>query len=238
MRSRVIAGLPGGFDPENIRFDRTIPRVIRVSDPEDDDISLAWRELAPAYAWNLEQPLASQSPDPFFARAQIWTAVGSHTDALSDFLRAASLVRKQDEGDFLKYAHNFTVLEAALNREDALPGNVFVNEARTYWENGHNQYRIRRFDLAVFDYTDAVRLDPSDPSYWYSRALAHKALNMNDRAEQDARIGVTAERRLIDRSGLSSTVYINKRLSMIQGRRRAWLERLRTGDGIAWGRYQ
>lgn len=218
--------------------DKEIPAVVRLAHPA---IIAAWRDLDPVYRQNARLPLAEQSPDPFFGRAHLWAAVGNNTDALSDYLEAASLVRSQKTGNLVAYARYFTVLESAISLEETQPGVPYVAGARSYWGRGISLYRQGRLNQALAELTDAVRLDPAEPLYWYSRALTYKALGRHQLAERDGRIGVTAERRMEDRRKEAAEIVYDagkpdQHLSIFQGRNRLWLQELRRGGAAAWRR--
>ncbi len=233
MRTRVLEAVPGFPNTEELARDSHVPALIRLSDPM---IIKAWREVAPILAWNETRPQDERSPEPHFAMAQIWTAAGNHTDALASFMAAASLVRRRDDGDLLAHAHYFTTLEAALEREVVQPGEPVIRDAWEYWGLGMGAIRAGRLDDSILHFTDATQLDPSQPLFWYCRALAYRALRLNDRAERDARIGAQAEAKWRSYGGSWRRSSVDRRLEWFQGADRIWLESIRIGEAVAWGR--
>jgi len=231
MRQRVLTMLPGGLIPDDPATDRAVPRVVTVS---GKTAVKAWKRVFPLATVNSTLPKEKRSPEPHLALAHLWVAVGSHPDALIEYVKGAELVRAQQKGDLLEYARYFTVLEESLQRATKQPGALFVADARKYWGAGMNQFRLGRLDLSIVNFTDAVRLDPSDPMAWYARAICYRTLKFDEEAERDARIGVTVERRLPK----YKSTEIGKSLEYFQGSTRIWLEGFRSGDGISWGRFR
>jgi len=87
------------------------------------------------------------------------------------------------------------------------------------------------------EFTDAVQLAPDSPLYWYSRALAYRALQMEQEAQHDVRIGVEIESNRETGNRHSLQASIHHRLEHFSGPDRIWLEQFRRGNGIAWKRY-
>lgn len=234
MKQRVLASLPDDTGREELDVDATVPRVVMVSEVQ---IVKAWKEVALLVARNGKISADKRSPEPHLALAHLWVAVGSHDDALREFVNGSKLIREQKKGDLLAYAKYFTVLEESLLQATKQPGIPVVAEGRRYWSFGMADVRNGHLDRAVFKFTDAVRLAPSEPVNWFSRALVYRALGLNAEAERDARIGTTIEQRLA-KDPKNNHKYIRTAfdLETFQGSHRMWLEELRKGDGISWQR--
>jgi len=130
-------------------------------------------------------------------------------------------------------------LSLAIKKTVKSPGIPVINGARPYWGAGVLQRRDGNFDQAIFNLTDAISLDPQNSLYWYTRALAFRDLDLIAESDADAKAGAYFEQRLVPQYGDISVVRlrINHELEKLGNRNRVWLDRIRTGDGEAWGRF-
>ena len=79
-----------------------LPEVIRLS--KNDAIKQAWKEVQEALTEN--QTLKQQLPEPYFARAEIWSAVNNYDEAMRDYLKAIRLAREAGQ-DLASYSSYF-----------------------------------------------------------------------------------------------------------------------------------
>jgi len=216
--------------PPSERDRREMPALIAI---QDEPIRVAWREMERAVAANMKLRPAKRVPEPFLARATIWSLVGNHRDALQDTLLAAEVLQSRgtDLVDFAKY---FVVLKDALDEYDRSPEPRFMLSALDYWASSTTDFNQGRFEATLPGLTDAVQLDPGNPLYWYFRALAYRGLGMRREAVHDAKVGAAMEQRA-KQSGKSEYLRgLGTRLERIQGPRRNWLEHFRRGAAQVW----
>ena len=65
----------------SVSADESVPYLISIQTPK---IKEAWRQVSELIQQNDRSP--NPLPDPYLARAEIWTNVGSHEDAVEDYL--------------------------------------------------------------------------------------------------------------------------------------------------------
>ncbi|MEI8376771.1 MAG: tetratricopeptide repeat protein [Planctomycetota bacterium] len=205
-----------------------LPEVIRLQ--KNETIKKAWDEVKEALKEN--ETLKPQLPEPYFARAEIWSAVNNYDGAMRDYLTATQLARKSGQ-DLASYSAYFDKLYEALDNWDRVPrppttgardDYQFLAEAHfargfsDFWDNDL-QSALRRFD-------NAVQLDPQNPVYWYYRALAFKRSGDDRRAQHDVCFGAYVEKKG-DRHYNDQLSHVLQRL---QGGQRQWIENFRMGD--------
>lgn len=207
-----------------------VPLLIRVC---DERIVEAWTQLAPFYRENDGRGIGSRKPEPYFARGQLWAAAGSHVDAIEEYRKAAALVRRAFSDDPRQLAQYFLVLQVAIDAQARYPARRPIVGAREYWGSGLSHLRSCRLDDAISDLTVSVRLDATEPLYWYTRAVAYRRHGQPELALRDAQLGAEAE--AIKERAHESVAHLYSDLSSIQGQDRVWLQRVRAGDAKAWG---
>lgn len=205
-----------------------LPEVIRLH--KNEAVRQAWKEVQQALAEN--QTLKQQLPEPYFARAEIWSAVNNYDGAMRDYLTATRLAREAGH-DLASYSSYFEKLYQTLDSWDRVPkppttgasdnhyflaSDHFSHGFSDFWRNDL-QSAIRRFD-------NAVQLCPQNPVYWYYRAVTFKRLGDDRRAQHDACFGAYIEKKSVRRYE-SEVGHVFQRL---QGDTRRWLEEFRLGD--------
>lgn len=193
-----------------------VPALILLQSPQ---VQQAWREVQAAIQENAKQ--SRPAPEPYFARAEIWSLVNNHDAAMRDYLQAArlSIVR----GESLEtQAGYFNKLYEALDRLDQAPSPAVIGSSKSHFGRGVHAFFRNDLWRALMHFEDAVQLEPADALNWYFRALTYKRLGYARRAQHDvlmaARLEVTG-----DDSRIAAG------LVRVQGPLRLWLEEFRNG---------
>lgn len=186
-----------------------------------DDVQQAWLEAQAAVAENenLENPL----PDPYFARAEIWSAAGVYDSALRDYLKAVELAAESG-GDPSDYASWLSKLAEALDKFDKAPSAPGKGDGSYHYSSGVHAFWNGDMKNAVWNFDNAIFVEPAKSLYWYFRALTYLRRGDQRRAKHDALIGSNLEWQdgRPDRIGWA--------FARLQGPMRMWLERYRLGD--------
>lgn len=187
----------------------------------------AWREVQTAINANnqLKQPL----PDPYFARAEIWSLIGNHDGALRDYLKASQLALDAGQ-DLAIYRAYFLKLHEALENLDREPqspleGGDRDELAMLHYARGYHAFWRGDLAAAAREFDDAVQLNPRHPLYWFYRALANKRLGQERQAQHDALIGGSLER--------AGRYRVDHDVQRLQGDLRQWLQGYRLGGRSA-----
>jgi len=140
MQQRVRKTIPPPLDkPTSFPVRKRLPRIIQLADRRLADV---WLDISSVIDVDRMKPLGKRIPELYFARSQIWTAVGNHADALASLLEAASIVRHQNLSNRIKYAEYYLQLQEALENQVHLPGRPAVGEPLKYWGAGATYYRV------------------------------------------------------------------------------------------------
>lgn len=193
-----------------------LPALISLQPPE---VQRAWREVQSAIAANLRQ--SRPAPEPYFARAEIWSLVNNHDSAMRDYLEASRLSIERRESLESQAAY-FNKLYEALDRLDSAPRPAVIGSAKGHF--GEGVHALWRNDLrtALMHFDDAVQLEPSDALNWYFRGLTYRRLGQGRRAQHDVLMGARLE-------STSDNLRISTALTRVQGPLRHWLEGYRKG---------
>lgn len=245
---RLVNSLPTTGEPV-ASDERRAPALIRM---QSEPVQRTWRVLEQVIAENQQharQAKTSELPEPYLARAELWSLVGNHEDAMDDLGRAATLARASNAAP-ADFARAFVELEQTLRTARRLPGRVHVAEALAYWNDAAKAFRKRRWDVAVAALTDAIQLDPRRPLYWYWRAWVLREMRLDELAERDVRRGVSAEAALRSPDKGETSPYAERRealeeldspyrsrLEPLQSPHRVWIEAFRSGKGTSWRRH-
>jgi len=206
----------------------SVPDLITIQN--NPEIRQSWLRISQAIAENEMLPIEKRLPDPYFARAEIWSSVNNHFESLQDYLVGIRYARSSRR-DFAEYSVYFEKLAAVANQVESSPvenkgaHSGWIEMAREHYSLGFSDYFAGAYNDALLHFGNCVSLAPEEPHYWYFRALTYRALGDDSRAKHDALIGAHFE----DGS------YANKRmmsirLSRIQGPNRSWLEKYREGS--------
>lgn len=208
---------------------QSLPEIILIQD--SPAIQQAWREVSIAISENEVLPENERLPEPYFARAEIWASVRNYTDSLQDYLTAIRYARTSNR-DILSYSEYFDRLYDVAERLQAMPVTAAGAESLPYLA-AHNQYGDGYSKFFVGDllealdrFDSAIRLAPDQPVYWYFRAITHKRLGDEERAQHDALMGASFERQFESWRRRS----LNGALHRVQGPMRTWLESYRLGS--------
>ena len=113
----------------------------------------------------------------FDERAMSLWALGDKDKAVTDIQEAVRLnphhagfrsnlaARLVENGD---YANAIKHCNEALR--------IDPNGARTYSVRGYAHEGLKQFELALSDYTAAIRLNPRKPTYWQDRSSLHRIM--------------------------------------------------------------
>jgi hypothetical protein len=208
---------------------QSLPELILLQD--NPATQRAWREVSDAISENEALPESERLPEPYFARAEIWASVKNYSDSLQDYLTAIKYARKTNR-DILTYSEYFDQLYDVAEKLQNIPVPAQGAEsvphiaARDHFNHGYRSFFLGNLEEAVDRFDSAVQLAPDQPLYWYFRALAHKLLGDEQKAQHDALMGASFERQLVSFRRLD----LNKDLTRVQGPMRTWLETYRLGS--------
>lgn len=91
----------------------SVPAIIR--DDRRPAIRKAWAEIAEVIKENESRPEEKRIPEPYFTRAEIWTAVHNYPDAMRDYLRALRYASSSGR-ELQTYARYHKKVEVTINR--------------------------------------------------------------------------------------------------------------------------
>jgi len=186
---------------------------------QPESVQEAWRTVNELVQENttLEKPL----PDPLFARADLWAAVGSHEDALDDYLSATKLFFATRPG-LVEQSRALNRLSGALERLSKRPRTEYPYEADNAFWLGVKNFELNRLEIAAAFFAEATRLMPMDAVYRTYRGLSLKRLGQTSDAERHLAVAASILRRpdclAREREGF------HLRLERIQGSERQWIE--------------
>jgi tetratricopeptide (TPR) repeat protein len=194
-------------------------------------IQQAWRELSLAISENETLPESERLPEPYFARAEVWASVTNYSDSLQDYLTAIKYARKSNR-DLLSYSQYFDKLYDVAEKLQKVPVPAVGAEsdpsfaAKDHYSRGNSSYFTGDLQEALDRFDSAVQLAPDQPLYWYFRALTHRRLGDQQRAQYDALMGAFFERECPPWQRRS----LHGALTRVQGEMRTWLESYRLGS--------
>jgi len=203
------------------------PWLIRFQD--NPAVLDAWDSVSQLIASNERMPADERLPDPYFARAAIWVAVENYADAIQDYITGIDLARKRGQAAefYLPYVEKLAV---AIRKLESNPVPVagamlgWQNAAKQHFALGYTTFFTGDYKECLPHFTNSITLDPTQPHYWYFRALTQRALGNRGQAQHDALLGVHFEQQLKEK-----TISMDQKLFRVQGERRTWLEKYRNG---------
>jgi len=208
---------------------QTFPELIAIQ--PNRSIQQAWRDIAAAISDNDVLPENERLPEPYFARAEIWASVNNYSDSLQDYLTAIKYARTSNR-DIISYSEYFDRLYEVVEKFQNMPAPATGAEsemhfaAQRHYGEGCSKFFAGDLWEALKRFDSAIQLAPDQAVYWYFRALTHKRLGDEERAQHDALLGASFERQLTP----SRRRAINGSLTRVQGTMRAWLESYRLGS--------
>ena len=201
-----------------------------IASHENEQLREAWREATEAITANNALPAAQRLPDPYLARAEVYMQAGDVVAALDDCASASAIVaatgldsRKQQQA-----AEIYTNAIKQLRSLPQPPKDAFTDidiQASEHFNAAQRFIAQRDFDNAISELAKALSLTPSQPLYWYMRAVARRESGDFHSAQSDALFGALFERRLSP----PARHEVSKALTRIQGPTRLWLEAYRRG---------
>jgi len=197
---------------------------------ENDQLREAWMEATAAITENNALPASQRLPDPYFARAEVYLQVDDAVAALDDCASASAIVAASglDSRQQQRVAEVYTTAIKRLRSLPQPPKDAFTNidlQASAHFNAAQQSIARRDFQNATKELTKALSLTPSRPLYWYMRAIACREGGDLQRAQSDALLGASFERRLSPPAKRD----LSKGLARIQGPSRLWLEAIRRG---------
>ncbi len=186
---------------------------------QPETVQEAWRTVDELVRENatLEQSL----PDPLFARADLWAAVGNHEEALDDYLQATKFFFGT-RPSLVEQSRALNRLSDALERLSKRPRSEYPYEADDAFWLGVNSFEKKQLEVAAAFFAEATRLMPSDAVYRAYRGLTLKRLGRTSDAERQLSVAASILRRPHCRPREQSGFHI--RLERIQGPERQWVQ--------------
>jgi hypothetical protein len=201
-----------------------------ITSHENEQLREAWREATEAITANNLLPAAQRLPDPYLARAEVYMQAGDVVAALDD-CAAASAIAAATGLDSRKQQQAAEIYTNAIKQLRSLPQparDAFTDidiQASEHFNASQRFIAQRDFDKAISELAKALSLTPSQPLYWYMRAVARRESGDLHRAQSDALFGALFERRLSP----PARHEVSKALTRVQGSTRLWLEAYRRG---------
>jgi tetratricopeptide (TPR) repeat protein len=201
-----------------------------ITSHENEQLREAWREATEAITANNALPAAQRLPDPYLARAEVYMQAGDVVAALDD-CAAASAIASATGLDSRKQQQAAEIYTNAIKQLRSLPQparDAFTDidiQASEHFNASQRFIAQRDFDKAISELAKALSLTPSQPLYWYMRAVARRESGDLHRAQSDALFGALFERRLSP----PARHEVSKALTRVQGSTRLWLEAYRRG---------
>ena len=210
-----------------------IPIAIKIR--RDDNLIQAWHSIRAAQEYS-EQKVREGGlglPEPYFAEAMLWGALGHHEKAIAQFV-VGSNIALENKDDLTSQVTYFKELQVYLNKylleprkvEDEVTSKTARLVAQKHFSAGLTKFKQGKYSEAAPLFTEAVLLNPEVPWYWYYRAGCFKELKFNTRAKHDAMLGITLEIRN------KQSREAGHALECFQGSSRLWLESVRRNLNI------
>lgn len=165
---------------------------------------------------SLEKPL----PDPYLARAELWSLVGNHEEAMEDYLQATNLTLESNPS-VADQSRMLVVLKEALKRLAEQPQPRYPQKSREFFQDGFRLFYHGMYEEAAPLLAEATRLNTTDPVYRVVRALNCKKLGQKSKAKQQ----LSAASSLMKRPYFSKfeLMDFHNRLERIQYADRRWI---------------
>ncbi len=195
----------------------------------------AWLSLQRIIKDNESLPENKRVPEPYFARAEIWTAVNNYPEAMKDYVTA--LRYASSTGRELKtYARYHAKVETTINQFTLVPAPAAGASLDTlrigakHFGLGVTAFRSNHHGEANRHFGNAISVEPDNPLYWYYRSVTSRRTGDPNQAVYDALYGAFVESK---RYSPYKRRRIARGLQHIQGKERVWLEGFRLGDPSA-----
>lgn len=186
---------------------------------ESEEVQETWRNVDELVREN--EKLESPIPDPLYARAELWTSVGVHEEALDDYLEATKLFLRT-KPNLVDQSVALKRLSEALERVSRRPSPDYPYEANDAFWFGYHQFNQQRYEIAVAYFSEASRLMPNDAVYRVYRALALQRIGNTADAERQLTVASSLLRRpnCPERELRGYPI----RLERVQGTDRQWVD--------------
>lgn len=197
------------------------PELIRLAPPL---VQEAFKTIQSAVLENEKLPKSGQSTIPLEARAEIWLQVGNPDLALKDYLNAYHILLQTNPppAEKVRFLSKLSTFLAQYHKN---PLAKHVSHSWDYFYQGKNALRQKQYELAADYFQNAVSLSPSEPMFYYFRAMTSFHLGQRELGKRDALVGAFLERNL----EIPNRERFLEELEPFQGPSRVWLcEILRT----------
>jgi tetratricopeptide (TPR) repeat protein len=185
----------------------------------------AWRDVQEAIRDGEQLP--SPDPEPYYSRAEIWAErLENQEEALLDTLRGVeAFLEGKDASDPAETDKALKKLRDAAWLSLQRPKSIYPGAAEKHYSAGLHSYAMGKFEEAAEQFTRAIQLDATCPTYYYFRSLAYFSVGDTSRAIYDAEKGARVESHLTE----SARMDVSRSLIRVQGQQRLWLEGYRRG---------
>ncbi len=202
-----------------------VPELIR---KQPETLWKAWLAVDAVIRENAgrAQPL----PQPYLARAEIWSLAGNHEEAVRDLLTATSIARSQ-RATVVEQARYLTRLQESLEQLVRAPRPEFHGDATAQFTAGLNDYFQGDLTQALRHFESATQLAPEDTVYWYYRALTHKRLGNDRDAARDITVAVSLEKSQAEWLPRTHGRWLGY-FTRVQGPLRQWMESYRSAKPL------
>lgn len=182
------------------------------------EVREAWKEVDSLIIENgqLESPI----PDPYLARAELWTQAGSHEDAVADYVQAVQIMLSRD-ASLIEQSKVLRLLRQSLHNLSQMPRAVYPTHAVDAYQKGFELYHRHRHEEAAYYFAEATRLNPEDSVYRVMRALNYRELKRDGDASQQLASAAGILRH--PSTGARESAVFHRRLERIQGDDRLWI---------------
>jgi len=216
LASVSLLALVAGTVTAQINPEADLPPLIRKASPS---VQKAWLEVDKVVRDNEKRP--NPLPDPYVARAEIWSVVGNYDDALTDYVRATELLFKQ-KPTLIEQAKYLARIQETLREIGKQGRPYYPEEGSDYYEKGRQLYFKGELNKALDYFNAAVQLVPQEAVFWYYRGLTYKRLGKDVEAERDVKIGAGIVRQA-EENNRDINKEVGLALERIQGPLRNWL---------------
>jgi tetratricopeptide (TPR) repeat protein len=216
LGSVLMLGLIAGTGFAQVNPESDLPPLIRKASPK---VRKAWLEVDTVVRENETRP--NPLPEPYVARAEIWSLVGNYDDALADYVKATEYLFKQ-KPTLIEQARYLARIQETLSQMGKQGRPYYPEEGSDYYEKGRQLYFKGELNKALDYFNAAVQLVPQESVFWYYRGLTYKRLGKDTEAERDVKIGAGIVRQA-EENNRDINKEVGVALERVQGSLRNWL---------------
>lgn len=167
--------------------------------------------------------LENPRPEPYIALGDIWRSVGSHEDALRNYLQAASLA-SANSASLTDRSRLLTQLERAMSDLMATPEKVYPLPARESYKQAVVAMHQGKLARATAYVDEANRLSPRTLKYRALAAICYRRAGDHEEAERQAGIAASLFRSRRYPLDQIARERLDETLQHVAGPERAWFE--------------